>query len=219
MSHTRLLGTHSSQPPLHRFARSISVWEARTGVARGAGRPRPGHGRLRGADRLTGEHGSCRCLGIGRVGFAAPSAALAVRSVHLDHLHAGIGQKPGQPGTPRAGAFHSDRAELAEAAQPPEQRSISAESRRELLGAEHPAQLVESHSRHGSPCVCRRPQPITRRDLPSWRCHRTVIGLRHELLLGHVRQTACAGGALLTRPTDRLKDISFGSRSIGGQTE
>jgi hypothetical protein len=43
---------------------------------------------------------------------------------------------------------------------------------------------------------------------------RTVIGLRHELLLGHVRQTACAGGALLTRPTDRFKDIPFGSRSI-----
>jgi hypothetical protein len=103
-------------------------------------------GRLRGADRLTGEHGSCGCLGIGRVGLAALSAGLAVRSVHLDHLHAGIGQKPGQPGTPRAGAFHSDRAELAESAQPPEQRSISAESRRELLGAEHPAQLVDSHA-------------------------------------------------------------------------
>ncbi len=115
-------------------------------------------GRLRGADRLTGEHGSCGCLGIGRVGLAALSAGLAVRSVHLDHLHAGIGQKPGQPGTPRAGAFHSDRAELAESAQPPEQRSISAESRRELLGAEHPAQARRQPRKHGSPCVCRRHQ-------------------------------------------------------------
>jgi len=37
-----------------------------------------------------------------------------------------------------------------------------------------------------------------------------VSGLRHELLLGHVRQAGCAGVALLTRSTDRLKDTQKG---------
>ena len=39
---------------------------------------------------------------------------------------------------------------------------------------------------------------------------KTVIGLRHELLLGHVRQAGCAGVALLTRSTNRFKDTEKG---------
>ena len=68
---------------------------------------------------------------------------LPVRARHLDHRDILSGEVTGQARTPRAGAFDTDRDDLTEGAQPAQQLPVAGRGRRELCGAEHPAEIVE----------------------------------------------------------------------------
>jgi len=94
------------------------------------------------------------CLGIGRVGFrrafgrawrfgrftSITSTPASVRNRASPAPHEPVPSTPTAPSWPKPPSH-------------PEQRSIAAEGRRELLGAEHPAQLVDSHATWKSLCV------------------------------------------------------------------
>ena len=171
--------------------------------------------------RLAGQHRPGRADGVGRVGLAVAAAMLTVRAGHLDHRHPVGGEEPGQAGAPRPGALDTDRDDVTERPQPPQQPPIASRGRRELFGAEHPADLVERGRDVGvlvrvdAAGDTASVSVIVVIAIPSWSCgwhaqpvtDRPVTGLLHELLSGHVRPTGCAGGVPLTGPTDRLEDI------------
>src|SRR5690606_32538062 len=96
-----------------------------------------------GGARLDGAGGG---LGVDRVGLALAVASLAVRAVDLDHPVPGRGEVPGDARTPGAGALDPDRVDRAEPAEPGLEPAVALGCRRERLGPEQQAALVERRS-------------------------------------------------------------------------
>jgi len=80
---------------------------------------------------------------IQRVGFALPTAVLAVRAVHLDDPDAGGCHVPGQAGAVAPGPLNPDQGDGPEPGQPVQQPRIAARRGRELPDAEQPADGVQ----------------------------------------------------------------------------
>ena len=80
--------------------------------------------RLRGAGCFAGLHGTSSSDRISGVGLTEAAATLPVRTHHLHDTHALSGEEPVQTGTPRPGAFDTDRVDVAETSQPAQQLAI-----------------------------------------------------------------------------------------------
>jgi hypothetical protein len=92
-------------------------------------------GRLRDPRRTARQRGACRFDRVELVGLAIAAPLLTVGTVDLDHHQPPTPQMTSQPGTVRAGAFHSDPIHDTEARKPAGQLDIARRSRRERFDA------------------------------------------------------------------------------------
>ena len=121
------------------------------GLDRGAPRHRQHPDRLDAAVRGLGhdsrvavEGGPRRGFSVDGVGFAAPSAHLTVRAVHVDDVDAGGCEVPGEARAVGAGSLHADALDAAVAAEPLQQRRVAGGVRVERGAAQDPPGAVES---------------------------------------------------------------------------
>ena len=92
---------------------------------------------------ITREHRACGHLRVDPIRLPASAAAVSIGLVNLDHVQSSSPQMPTQPGTPRRGAFDTDREDLTEAGHPARQIPIAARCGRERRGVELAAELIE----------------------------------------------------------------------------
>ena len=98
------------------------------------------------SERSSADDGPGCFDGIEGVGLPVVASGLAVGAVDLDHLDATATQESGQSDAIRASALDADLVNLAEVLEPGQQRLVAGGISIERLGADQPAQRIESRS-------------------------------------------------------------------------
>lgn len=91
----------------------------------------------------TRQRGTRRLDGVGGIGLAGASPALAVRPVNLHDLDAGLAQEACEARAVRARALDADPHDLAVALEEAQQRTVACRCRGELANREQPADRIE----------------------------------------------------------------------------